>query len=425
MPWPAQAPPHWWSSAVRPGFRPHSQSRAATGSTSPGATRLALVLDGQSKPVATEKVRLGPGKYTVVAIGGKGGVDLLVYKDDGVQSGKATLRAIHAAAEVGDADVRLDGKVVVTGVGLGDATGYLPVPPGQPHRGRHPPRREGRRAREGERPSRARHCFLRLRRGQRRNARPGGAHAMTAAPGPQAAPATGLGGAATDGNWLLILGSSLIGGTIGGASYFLSRRVRTRGAMVVSPAAESDEPPKSFVAAGPPVAPKPRPRSEAEAPVAEPWQVPGRRHGRPTATGQRSRRTPPGTAGQPPLDASARRALAERSSPAPSCARTARASNPSPSAPRFIRPDADVAGAPQLPRFIIPDDEAKPPAPRFIRPEPVESRGRPRNRPRRRSSSPPVISPDGQPPSPLRRRRSRPDRRGPTPRAPRPLRSRP
>ncbi len=97
----------------------------------PGATRLALVLNGQSKPVATEKVKLGPGKYTVVAIGGKGGVDLLVYKDDGVQSGKATLRAIHAAAEVGDADVRLDGKVVVTGVGLGDATGYLPVPPGR------------------------------------------------------------------------------------------------------------------------------------------------------------------------------------------------------------------------------------------------------------------------------------------------------
>src|SRR3954451_6758063 len=26
----------------------------------PGATRLSLVLDGQSKPVATEKVRLGP-----------------------------------------------------------------------------------------------------------------------------------------------------------------------------------------------------------------------------------------------------------------------------------------------------------------------------------------------------------------------------
>ena len=56
--------------------------------------------------MATEKVKLGPGKYTVVAIGGKDGVDLLVYKDDGVQSGKATLRAVHAAAEVGEADVR-------------------------------------------------------------------------------------------------------------------------------------------------------------------------------------------------------------------------------------------------------------------------------------------------------------------------------
>ena len=39
--------------------------------------------------------------------------------------------------------------------------------------------------------------------------------------GPTTAPATGLGGAPPDGSWLLILGSSLLGGTIGGASYFL------------------------------------------------------------------------------------------------------------------------------------------------------------------------------------------------------------
>src|SRR5829696_6036798 len=98
----------------------------------PGQTRLRLILNGQSSPVASEVVRLGPGKHTIVAVGGDKGVDLLVYRDDGVESGKATLRAIHAAAEVGRADVRVDGKVVVSGVGLGDATGYLPVPPG-PH----------------------------------------------------------------------------------------------------------------------------------------------------------------------------------------------------------------------------------------------------------------------------------------------------
>ena len=79
--------------------------------------------------MASEVVSLGPGKHTVVAIGTGKGVDLLVYKDDGVEPGKATLRAIHAAAEVGEADVRLDGKVVVAGVGLGDDTGYLPFPP--------------------------------------------------------------------------------------------------------------------------------------------------------------------------------------------------------------------------------------------------------------------------------------------------------
>ena len=74
-------------------------------------------------------MRLGPGRHTVVAVGGDNGVDLLVYRDDGVEPGKATLRAIHAASEVGQADVKLDGKVVVTDVGLGDASGYLPVPP--------------------------------------------------------------------------------------------------------------------------------------------------------------------------------------------------------------------------------------------------------------------------------------------------------
>ena len=46
-----------------------------------------------------------------------------------------------------------------------------------------------------------------------------------------------------------------------------------------------------------------------------------------------------------------------------------------PSTPRFIRPDAEPGETPKkLPRFIIPDDEAKPRTPRFSRPAPEEAR---------------------------------------------------
>ena len=45
-----------------------------------------------------------------------------------------------------------------------------------------------------------------------------------------------------------------------------------------------------------------------------------------------------------------------------------------PSTPRFIRPDAEVGETPKkLPRFIIPDDEARPRTPRFSRPAPEET----------------------------------------------------
>ena len=71
--------------------------------------------------------------------------------------------------------------------------------------------------------------------------------------GPVTAPATGLGGATSDGAWLLILGSSLIGGSLGGASYVLARRTRSRGALqVATPALSAGPPAPSSVAAGPP-----------------------------------------------------------------------------------------------------------------------------------------------------------------------------
>jgi hypothetical protein len=224
----------------------------------PGQVRLRLILNGQSSPLASETVRLGPGRHTVVAVGGDNGVDLLVYRDDGVESGKATLRAIHAAGEVGDADVKLDGKVVVSGVGLGDATGYLPVPPGPHSVAVTKPGGKGMAIVKTE---------VRAVAGTASTAFVVGSGGMPAqivltedgSAGPKAAPATGLGGATSGTGWLLILGSSLIGGSLGGASYLLARRTRQRGSLhvvetvVEQGTAEQAPSAPSAVAAGPPV----------------------------------------------------------------------------------------------------------------------------------------------------------------------------
>jgi len=217
----------------------------------PGQTRLRLILNGQSSPVATEVVRLGPGRHTVVAVGTDKGVDLLVYQDDGVQPGKATLRAIHVASEVGKADVRVDGKVVASDVGLGDATGYLPVPPGRHSVAVTRPGGQGGALVEAQ---------VRSVAGTASSGFVVGSAGMPAqivlttdgTAGPVTAPATGLGGATSSGAWLLILGSSLIGGTLGGASYMLARRTRSRGTLqVATPALSAGPPAPSSVAAGP------------------------------------------------------------------------------------------------------------------------------------------------------------------------------
>jgi hypothetical protein len=238
---------------------------------SPGQTRLRLILNGQSSPIATEVVRLGPGRHTIVAVGSNNGVDLLVYRDDGVEPGEATLRAIHAASEVGRADVKLDGKVVVSDVGLGDATGYLPVPPGPHSVAVTRPDGQGAPLVKAQ---------VRAVAGTASTAFVVGSAGMPAqvvltndgTAGPAAAPATGLGGATSGGGWLLILGSSLIGGSLGGASYVLARRTRKRGALhVVETAVEPEAPPApSSVAADPVIGPKTEEQAaQAEAPVVE------------------------------------------------------------------------------------------------------------------------------------------------------------
>ena len=271
----------------------------------PGQARLRLILNGQSSPLVSETVRLGPGKHTVVAVGDGKNVDLLVYRDDGVEPGKATLRAIHVAAEVGKADVSLDGKTVVTGVGLGDATDYLPVPPGRHSVAVTRPGGEGGALVKAQ---------VRSVAGTASTAFVVGSAGMPAqvvltedgTAGPTAAPATGLGGATSDGAWLLILGSSLIGGALGGTSYVLARRTRTRGALQVATPKSATAPPEtpapSSVAAEPPAGSRSPPSSPRRPPrlppppssPRPPPRPQTRRHRRPARQGRwRQRPTPP------------------------------------------------------------------------------------------------------------------------------------
>lgn len=239
----------------------------------PGEARLRLVLNGQSRPVATEVVKLGPGKYTVVAIGGDDGVDLLVYEDAGEQAGKATLRAVHVASEVGKADVRVDGKVALTDVGLGDASGYLPVPPG---------RHNVAITRPGGTGGALVKTSVNAVAGTSATAWVVGSGGMPAeivltqdvVAAPTLAPATGLGGATSDGGWLLIVGSSILGGGLGATSYVLARRRRGRGSLQVTSASAAGGPPHpSLVAAGPALA-GPQPGAEKAPPTPAPPAAP-------------------------------------------------------------------------------------------------------------------------------------------------------
>jgi hypothetical protein len=71
-------------------------------------------------------------KYTVVAVPKQEGegAELRVFTDDEPRKGKAMIRAIHAAPELGDPDVRVGERVVAEKLAYGDATDYADVSPG-------------------------------------------------------------------------------------------------------------------------------------------------------------------------------------------------------------------------------------------------------------------------------------------------------
>lgn len=74
---------------------------------------------------------LAPGKsYLAVAMATDKSAEIRFFEDRDAKEDVARLRMIHAAPELGDADLAVDGKVIAKGAAYTDATDYLQLEPG-------------------------------------------------------------------------------------------------------------------------------------------------------------------------------------------------------------------------------------------------------------------------------------------------------
>ena len=70
-------------------------------------------------------------RYTAVALAkGSNGIELKLYRDGSARAGRARLRILHAAPELGTPDIKLGQRTVAERVAFRDATPYLSVSPG-------------------------------------------------------------------------------------------------------------------------------------------------------------------------------------------------------------------------------------------------------------------------------------------------------
>ena len=84
--------------------------------------------NGPALAEAQAKLR-NRGYYTVVGMR-DGSERLMVLPEGGAEGGEARMRAVNAAGELGDVDVRLGDLPVAESVGVGDASSYKTVEPG-------------------------------------------------------------------------------------------------------------------------------------------------------------------------------------------------------------------------------------------------------------------------------------------------------
>ena len=94
-----------------------------------GKTRFVLKAPGGITLTKTQRLADG-ASYTVVGLAAANSAELRAYRNEGAVAGKARLRMVHAAPELGDADLALDGKVVAAGAGLHRRHPVLDASPG-------------------------------------------------------------------------------------------------------------------------------------------------------------------------------------------------------------------------------------------------------------------------------------------------------
>jgi hypothetical protein len=221
----------------------------------PGPARLELKVKGQAKPAATANIDIGRGRYTVIAVPDGDGVGLRVYKDGTAVPGKARVRTINAAAELGQAAMNVDGQAVAR-IAPDKATRYASVPP-------------GRHDLSITRPSGAGGTLASARgvplvAGSASTAIVVGSGGEPArvlvvsdqTAGPSVAPATGLLGDAGDGGpWLLVALAASVAGSLGGTMYLRAARRRPAAPLLAAGLPRALDVPSAPAHPRPPTAP--------------------------------------------------------------------------------------------------------------------------------------------------------------------------
>jgi hypothetical protein len=99
-----------------------------------GSAQLAIsgLSSSTGGPRAQTSEQLADGQsYTVVALAlGTKAFQIKVYRDGHARAGKARLRVIHAAPELGSPNIRLGQRTIAEKLSFGDATPYLWIAPG-------------------------------------------------------------------------------------------------------------------------------------------------------------------------------------------------------------------------------------------------------------------------------------------------------
>jgi hypothetical protein len=117
---------------------PPQVGHAAYGQVTPyvsvpsGTAKIALTGGGgRASSAQTSEELVDGARYTAVALAvGSRSIVLRVYKDGKARAGRARLRVLHAAPELGSPDIKLGQRTIAEKVRFRDATPYMTVSPG-------------------------------------------------------------------------------------------------------------------------------------------------------------------------------------------------------------------------------------------------------------------------------------------------------